>query len=72
MTNPVRVIKSPITDHWMVADLRIFWPFVAAHNTYPEAIRHAHAYAVAQAEERARRDERIAAAPARGRRGDPW
>lgn len=70
MKNPVRVIKSPITDHWMIADLRIFWPFLAAHNSYPEAIRHAHAYAVAQAENA--RAEQIAAAPARGRRGDPW
>lgn len=70
MKNPVRVIKSPTTDHWMTADLRMFWPFVAAHTTYPEAIRHAHAYAVAQAENA--RAEQIAAAPARGRRGEPW
>lgn len=69
MKNPVRVIKSPTTNHWMTADLRQFWPFIAAHDTYPKAIRHAHAYAVAEDNARA---ERIAAAPARVLRGEPW
>ena len=45
MKKTVQVFKSPITDRWMITDRRILWPgIVAAHDTYPEAIRHARTY----------------------------
>lgn len=68
MKPAVKVFKSSHSPHWLVADARVFWPIISAHDTHAEAIRAAHKWATERATERA---EEIAAVTARWMTGYP-